>query len=237
MSRSREPVVLAFSGGKDSSLALRQLRRDGRFEVVGLLTTVTGEYERISMHGVRRSLLREQTDSIGLPLTEVTIPPRASNAIYERAMGEAYSRFRDDGIRRVAFGDIFLEDLREYRIRQLAHLDLECLFPLWKRPTNQLARSFLKAGFRAFTVCIDPAALDPSFVGRRFDEAFLKDLPRAVDPCGENGEFHTFVFDGPVFRRPLAVSAGEVVERDGFWFCDLSPAASETAAAGTLPAQ
>lgn len=235
MSQSREPVVLAFSGGKDSSLTLRELRRDGRFEVAALVTTVTEGYDRISMHGVRRSLLHEQAASIGLPLTEVTIPPRASNAVYERAMGAAFTRFREDGIRRVAFGDLFLEDVRDYRRRQLEALGLECVFPLWGRPTAALARAFVDDGFRARIVCLDPAALDASFAGRAFDDAFLADLPGGVDPCGENGEFHTFVFDGPVFRRPLAVSVGEVVKRDGFWFCDLLPASPAGGAAGTLP--
>ena len=186
------------------------------------------------MHGVRRSLLREQAASIGLPLTEVTIPPRASNEIYERAMGEAFTRLGDRGIRRVAFGDLFLEDVRDYRLRQLGALGLECAFPLWGRPTAALARTFVDDGFRARIVCLDPAALDPSFAGRTFDDAFLADLPEGVDPCGENGEFHTFVFDGPIFRRPLAVSVGEVVERDGFWFCDLLPAMPRAGAAGNL---
>ena len=234
MSTRREPVVLCFSGGKDSSLTLHELRRDDRFEVVGLVTTVTEGYDRISMHGVRRSLLREQAASIGLPLTEVTIPPKASNEIYERAMGEAFGRFRKDGIRRVAFGDLFLEDVRDYRLRQLGALGLECVFPLWGRPTAALARAFVNDGFRARIVCLDPAALDPSFAGRPFDDDFLADLPESVDPCGENGEFHTFVFDGPIFRRPLAVSVGEVVERDGFWFCDLLPAPPAGRVAGTL---
>ena len=234
MSQAREPIVLAFSGGKDSSLTLHELRRDGRFEVAGLVTTVTEGYGRISMHGVRRCLLHEQAASIGVPLTEVTIPPRASNEVYERAMGEALVRFRKDGIRRVAFGDLFLEDVRDYRLRQLEALGLECVFPLWGRPTAALARTFVDDGFRARIVCLDPAALDASFAGRAFDDAFLADLPDGVDPCGENGEFHTFVFDGPIFRRPLAVSVGEVVERDGFWFCDLLPAPPAGRAAGTL---
>lgn len=234
MSPPRERIALAFSGGKDSSLSLHALQNDGRFEVSGLITTVTEGYDRISMHGVRRSLLREQADSIGLPLTEVTIPPRASNEVYERAMGEAFVRFREDGIRRIAFGDLFLEDVRNYRLRQLEALGLECVFPLWGRPTAALARAFVDNGFRARIVCLDPAALDPSFAGRAFDDAFLADLPESVDPCGENGEFHTFVFDGPIFRRSLAVSVGEVVERDGFWFCDLLPTPPAGRAAATL---
>jgi len=234
MSPPREPVALAFSGGKDSSLSLHALRAEDRFEVAALVTTVTEGYDRISMHGVRRSLLREQAASIGLPLTEVTIPPRASNEIYERAMGEAFTRLGDRGIRRVAFGDLFLEDVRDYRLRQLGALGLECEFPLWGRPTGALARTFVDEGFRARIVCLDPAALDASFGGRTFDGAVLADLPEGVDPCGENGEFRTFVFEGPIFGRPVAVSVGEVVERDGFWFCDLLPVARETVAAGNL---
>ena len=235
MPAARERIALAFSGGKDSSQALLALRDEGRFEVSALITTVTEGYERISMHGVRRSLLREQAASIGLPLTEVTIPPRASNAIYERAMGEVWAGLRERGIRRVAFGDLFLEDVRNYRERQLGALDLECLFPLWGRPTDRLARSFVERGFRARIVCLDPAALDVSFIGRSFDSGFLADLPDGVDPCGENGEFHTFVFDGPIFRWPLAVSVGETVRRDGFWLCDLLAATAERSVAGTLP--
>ena len=234
MSPPRERIALAFSGGKDSSLSLHALQNDGRFEVSGLITTVTEGYDRISMHGVRRSLLREQADSIGLPLTEVTIPPRASNEIYERAMGEAFIRLREGGVRRVAFGDLFLADVRDYRRRQLEACGLEGVFPLWGKPTAALARAFVDGGFRARIVCLDPAALDVSFAGRTFDDGFLADLPEGVDPCGENGEFHTFVFDGPIFRRPLAVSVGEVVERDGFWFCDLLPAMPEATVAGTL---
>ena len=233
MSQLREPIALCFSGGKDSSLALYALRTEERFEVAALVATVTEGYDRISMHGVRRSLLQEQAASIGLPLTEVMIPPQASNEVYESAMGEAFTRLRARGIRRVAFGDLFLEDVRDYRLRQLETLGLECVFPLWGRPTAALARTFVDDGFRARIVCLDPAALDPSFAGRMFDDAFLAELPEGVDPCGENGEFHTFVFDGPIFRRPLAISVGEVVERDGFWFCDLLPAAG-AGAAGNL---
>lgn len=235
MSPPREPIALCFSGGKDSSLSLQALRNDRRFQVSELITTVTAGYDRISMHGVRRSLLHEQAASIGLPLTEVTIPPRASNEAYERAMGATFLRLRDNGIRKIAFGDLFLEDVRNYRLRQLEALGLECVFPLWGRPTAALARAFVDDGFRARIVCLDPAALDVSFAGRTFDDAFLADLPEEVDPCGENGEFHTFVFDGPIFRRPLTVSVGEVVERGGFWFCDLLPGMPQATVAGTLP--
>ena len=212
---------MCFSGGKDSALALHALQQAGAYQVETLITTVTDAYDRVSMHGVRRALVRDQAAAIGIPLVEVVVPPQSSNEIYERAMGEAFDRLYDDGIRRVAFGDIFLEDLREYRERQLAASGLECLFPIWKQPTADLARSFIRDGFEAVAVCINPAALDGSFAGRSFDESFVADLPEGVDPCGENGEFHTFVWDGPILLQPIPVVRGEVVERDGFVFCDL----------------
>ena len=218
---------MCFSGGKDSALALHELQRSGAYRVETLLTTVTDAYDRVSMHGVRRALVRDQAASIGIPLVEVVVPPQSSNEIYERAMAAAFDRLRDDGIRRVAFGDIFLEDLREYRERQLAASGLECLFPIWRQPTAALARSFIRDGFRAVVVCVNPKVLDASFVGRSFDAAFLADLPDGVDPCGENGEFHTFVWAGPILPRPIPVRRGEVVERDGFVFCDLVSADSE----------
>jgi len=216
-----EPIAICFSCGKDSTMALQEIRRRGEYRVVELVTTVTDAYDRVSMHGVRRVLLRRQAESLGLPLVEVVVPPESSNAVYEREMGKAFSSIRDKGIRRIAFGDIFLEDLRGYRERQLAASGLTCLFPLWKKPTRSLARTFIDEGFRAVTVCVDSKVLDRSFAGRCFDEAFLDDLPGGVDPCGENGEFHTFVFDGPVFSRPIDFEHGEIVKRDGFFFCDL----------------
>ena len=227
-----EPIALCFSGGKDSCLALQELRRADRFEIVELVTTVTDAFDRVSMHGVRRSLLREQARSIGLPLVEVVVPPEPSNVVYEREMGKAFRRLRENGIRRVGFGDLFLEDLREYRVRQLSEAGLECEFPIWHSPTDELARAFIRDGFGALTVCVNPAVLPVSFAGRAFDDDFLADLPAEVDPCGENGEFHTFVFDGPIFERAIAVEVGEVTERDGFGFCDLLPAAGRTVAAG-----
>ncbi len=218
-----EPLAMCFSGGKDSALALREIQQQGTYHIVALLTTVTDAYDRVSMHGVRRSLLRAQADSLGIPLTEVVVPPKSSNDIYEDEMGKALGRLRSEGIRQVAFGDIFLEDLRRYRETQLAAWDLQCVFPIWKRDTAQLAQMFIRDGFEATTVCVNPAVLNASFAGRAFDDAFLADLPAGVDPCGENGEFHTFVWDGPIFRRPIAVSTGAVVDRDGFVYCDLVP--------------
>ncbi|WP_420633258.1 ATP-binding protein [Candidatus Palauibacter sp.] len=221
-----ERIAMCFSGGKDSALALHALQQSGTYRVETLITTVTDAYDRVSMHGVRRALVRDQAASIGVPLVEVVVPPQSSNEIYERAMGEAFDRLYEDGIRRVAFGDIFLEDLREYRERQLAASGLECVFPIWKQPTPTLAGSFIREGFQAVAVCINPAVLDASFAGRAFDAAFVADLPEGVDPCGENGEFHTFVWAGPILPRPIPVARGEVVERDGFVFCDLLATAS-----------
>jgi uncharacterized protein (TIGR00290 family) len=220
-----EPIIMCWSGGKDSALALAELTADPRYEVVSLLTTVTSEYERISMHGVRRSLLQDQAEAIGLPLVEVEIPPRASNADYESAMKETLLTFQQDGVRRAAFGDLFLTDIREYRERQMALIDMECLFPVWGRDTRQLASDFVADGFRAVLCCVDPNQLDPAFCGRKIDDTFLDELPDGCDHCGENGEFHTFVSDGPVFRRPVLFERGEIVYRDGFWYCDLLPPA------------
>jgi len=204
-------------------MALHALLSDPRFRVTALLTTVTEGFERISMHGVRRELLRLQADSIGLPLSEVRIPPQCPNTVYESRMAEACLRLRDRGIGHIAFGDIFLRDLRAYREKNLSQLEMHATFPLWGIETRQLAARFIADGFRAVAVCIDPKKLDPSFAGRQLDASFFEDLPADVDPCGENGEFHTFVFDGPIFRSPVRVRAGQVVERDSFVFCDLIP--------------
>jgi uncharacterized protein (TIGR00290 family) len=218
------PVLFSWSGGKDSAMALHSLRGDAAYEVIALLTTVTEGYERISMHGVRNELLRRQAESIGLPLEQVRIPPQCPNATYEKRMAETMQRFRAGGVRHVAFGDIFLEDLRAYREENLSHASMSALFPIWKVDTRELAQRFLKNGFRAITACIDPRKVDKSFAGRELDESFFRDLPEGVDPCGENGEFHTFVFGGPIFRSTVGVQIGEVVERDSFVFCDLLPA-------------
>lgn len=217
------PLVFSWSGGKDSAMALHVLLRDPQFEVVTLLTTVTEGYERISMHGVRQELLLRQAQSIGLPVEEVRIPPQCPNSTYETRMSEVVLRFRERGILHFAFGDIFLEDLRAYREEKLSRANMRALFPIWKVDTRELAARFLKDGFRAITACVDPRKLDKSFAGRELDAAFFRDLPPNVDPCGENGEFHTFVHDGPIFRSPIAVRTGQVVERDSFIFCDLLP--------------
>jgi uncharacterized protein (TIGR00290 family) len=219
---SREPVLLAWSGGKDSALALDALRTAGEVRVCGLITTVTAGYERISMHGVRRTLLEAQAAAVGLPLIEARIPVRASNDSYEAAFAAALAPVRAAGVMRVAFGDLFLSDIRAYRERQLAALGMRALFPLWLRDTRALAGEFIARGFEAVLVCVDPAKIARSFAGRAFDSHLLHDLPSGADPCGENGEFHTFVFNGPGFIRPVPIVAGPVVERDGFVFCDLA---------------
>lgn len=203
-------------------MALHALLRNPDFEVVALLTTVTEIYDRISMHGVRRELLHRQAESIGLPVEEVTIPPQCPNSVYEERMGETILRYRGRGIRHVGFGDIFLEDLRAYRENKLMRADMTAVFPIWKVDTRELAARFIREKFRAITVCIDPRKLDPSFAGRALEASFFRDLPQDVDPCGENGEFHTFVFDGPIFREPITVEMGVVVERESFVFCDLT---------------
>jgi uncharacterized protein (TIGR00290 family) len=215
-------VALSWSGGKDSALALWTLRRQ-QLAPAALITTVTEGYERISMHGVRRELLARQVEVLGLSHVEVVIPAAGVNDIYEARMAQAFAAPLA-GIEAVAFGDLFLEDVRTYREERLAAGGRRGLFPLWGRDTSALAREFLDAGFEATLVCIDPRALDPSFVGRPYDERLLSELPPDVDPCGENGEFHTFVSDGPIFAEPIPCEKGGIVEREGFVFCDLIPA-------------
>jgi uncharacterized protein (TIGR00290 family) len=222
-----EPILFCWSGGKDSAMALHTLLRQKQFRIVSLLTTVTETYDRIAMHGVRRELLKRQAESIGLPLHEVFIPPQCVNPIYEARMEEALRLFYNQDVRQVAFGDIFLEDLRAYREKNLARIGMTALFPIWKRNTHELIRFFHEQNFRAIAACVDSKVLAPSFAGRELDESFFRDLPPRADPCGENGEFHTFVFDGPIFQSPIAIRTGEIVNRDGFVFCDLLPQMEE----------
>jgi uncharacterized protein (TIGR00290 family) len=216
------PVVIAlsWSGGKDSALALRALQ-DEQTEPVALITTFTEDYDRISMHAVRRELARAQAEAAGIPLVEVDIPAACPNEVYEERMARALETPPLEGVGAIAFADLFLEDIRTYREERLAGAAREALFPLWGKDTGELAHEFVDAGFEAVLVCVDPAQLDPSFAGRPFDQALLADLPPGVDPCGENGEFHTFVYAAPIFKHPIAVTRGETVERDGFVFCDL----------------
>ncbi len=202
-------------------MALHALRRSPTLRVAGLLTTVTEDYDRISIHGVRRSLLRRQAEAAGLPLHEVVIPRECSNAQYEECMAAALRPLRDAGIRRFAFGDLFLEDVRAYRERQMAELGMEPVFPVWGLETAALARDLLRLGFQAVLVCVDTEVLDPSFAGRPFDEDLLRDLPAGIDPCGEKGEFHTFVHAGPIFRQPVRITVGELEVRGRFAFRDL----------------
>jgi uncharacterized protein (TIGR00290 family) len=222
-----EPILFCWSGGKDSAIALFILLQQQDVRVTALLTTVTEGYERISMHGVRRELLERQAESIGLPLHEVRIPPQCVNPIYEARMEVALRVHYVQGVRKVAFGDIFLGDLRAYREKNLARIGMTALFPIWKRDTRELIRFFHQQRFRAIAACVDTKVLDPSFASRELDESFFHDLPPHADPCGENGEFHTFVFDGPLFQSPIPVRTGAIVNRDGFVFCDLLPQMEE----------
>ncbi|MGH2849586.1 MAG: ATP-binding protein [Solirubrobacteraceae bacterium] len=224
MTSDRHVVALSWSGGKDSALALRALREELDTEPVALLSTVTENYGRVSMHGVRRELARAQAAAAGLPLVEVEIPAACTNDAYQRRIDRALAMAPLTSVGTIAFADLFLEDVRAYREERLAGAGREAIFPLWGRDTRALAAEFITAGFEAVLVCVDPAQLDVSFAGRAFDDALLNDLPGSVDPCGENGEFHTFVHAGPIFDRPIAIRRGETVIRDGFAFCDLIPA-------------
>jgi uncharacterized protein (TIGR00290 family) len=223
-----EPILFCWSGGKDSAMALHAILQDSDVEIVSLLTTVTETFDRISMHGVRRELLLLQAQSIGMPLHEVRIPPQCGNPLYEQRMEEALRVHYAKGVRSVAFGDIFLEDLRAYREKNLARIGMTARFPIWKRNTRELIRHFHAHKFRSVAACIDRRILPHSFAGRELDESFFRDLPPHVDPCGENGEFHTFAFDGPIFHHPIRFRTGEVVERESFIFCDLLPVEEST---------
>jgi uncharacterized protein (TIGR00290 family) len=214
-------TLVSWSSGKDGAWALHALRERGDVELVGLVTTVNEAFGRVAMHGVRESLLERQAEAAGLPLWKVPLPHPCPNDAYDAAMTRLVERARGAGVGAMAFGDLFLEDIRVYRERQLAGTGIEPLFPLWGRRTDELAREMVAAGLRARLVCVDPRQLDAGFAGRVFDAALLGDLPSGVDPCGERGEFHTFCTAGPMFRTPIACEPGEVVERDGFVFADL----------------
>jgi len=214
-------TLLSWSSGKDSAWTLHVLRGTPGVEVVGLLTTINETYKRVAMHAVREELLEAQAAAAGLPLWKVPIPDGCSNARYEQAMGDVVKRALGEGIEAIAFGDLFLEDIRAYREKQMRGTGIELLFPIWGRPTAELAREMIAGGLQARVTCVDPRALDASFAGRAFDQAFLDDLPAGVDPCGERGEFHTFAWAGPMFRPPVSVRPGEVVARGGFVFADL----------------
>ena len=224
MAAAPKRTLLAWSSGKDSAYALHELRNDPSLEIVGLLTTINAARERVTMHAVRVELLSRQAEAAGLPLWPVRIPEPCSNDQYERAMGEAMEHAKAKGIAAVAFGDLFLEEVRAYREKQLARCAIEPLFPLWGRDTKALAHTMLDAGLRAVLTCVDSKQCPRQFAGRTFDEALLKELPASVDPCGERGEFHTFAWAGPMFRRPIPVQIGERRVQGRFVFTDLLPA-------------
>jgi len=234
----REKVVLSWSGGKDSSMALYTLLRDDRYEVVGLLTSVAAEFKRISHHGVREALLELQAESIGMPLDRLYLPSDSglpcTNTRFEELMRDTLQRYCDKGVMLVAHGDIFLEDLRAYREKNLARMGMRGVFPLWKRDTAELIRAFIDLGFKAHLSCVE-GKLGESFAGRPIDAALIDDLPEGIDPCGEYGEFHSFVYDGPIFSKPVDIVVGDVVCRDSRYYADLLPAGSAVAATEIPP--
>ncbi len=225
----KENVVFNWSGGKDSSLALYYLLQDERFSILRLLTTVSKDFQRVSMHGVRVSLLEKQAESLGILLQKIEIPEGVSMEAYDEIMGDALQEIQQLGCTSAAFGDIFLEDLKQYRENRLAKLQMKGIFPLWKRDTREIVNEFVQLGFKSVVTCVNEKYLDSSFVGRTIDASFLADLPPNVDPCGENGEYHSFVFDGPIFKQEISYQLGEKIHRTyqtkeeefGFWFCDL----------------
>jgi len=214
-------VIISWSGGKDSCLALYELQKRNDYEVTALLTTVTEGYDRVSMHGVRRVLLEQQAESLGLRVEPILISQQSSNEEYELKLKEKLLYYKDRGVSSVVIGDIFLEDLRRYREENLARIDMTGIFPVWKRDTTELAQEFIDLGFKAVVTCVDSQVLDKKFAGREFDRQFLSELPPNIDPCGERGEFHSFVYAGPIFNHPISCQKGEVVLRDSrFYYCD-----------------
>jgi uncharacterized protein (TIGR00290 family) len=218
-----QKLLFCWSGGKDSAMALHQIQKNKEYEVVSLLTTITKDYDRISMHGVRRLLVEQQAQSLDIPLHKVFISRSCSNEEYAAKMTEALTHFKQDGVETAAFGDIFLEDVRKYREDNLAQLNMKAVFPIWGRNSAQLVQSFVALGFKAVVSCIDTRVLDEKFLGRKIDEDFIAELPPGIDPSGENGEFHSFVYDGPIFKEKIDYNRGESVLRDSFYFCDLLP--------------
>ena len=220
----RKPKAwLSWSSGKDSAWSLHVARLRGEVEIVALLTTVNSAYSRVAMHAVRESLLESQAAAVGLPLIKVSIPSPCPNEVYEQAMAAAMERARAEGVMQIVFGDLFLEEIRRYREEKLAACGMTPLFPIWGMDTARLATEMVASGLRAYLTCVDPKQLEPKFAGRIFDASLLAELPAGVDPCGENGEFHTFAYQGPMFRAPISATVGEVVERDGFYFADVLP--------------
>ena len=222
---AKERVVLSWSGGKDSTMAAYQLLASRKYEIAELLTTVTEEFDRISMHGVRRELLEEQAQYMGIPLRIMMIPKDCTNVIYEARMRETLGDYRAQGITKMAFGDLFLEDVKQYRDERLAQAGMTGVYPLWMRDTDELVRTFIGLGFKAILACVDTEAIDASFAGREIDHALLADLPESADPCGEYGEYHSFVYAGPIFKQAIACKAGATVRRTArFNYCDIVPA-------------
>jgi len=222
--RPPEKAILSWSGGKDSALALYEILQAGDYVITVLLTTMTEAYDRSSMHGIRRPLIEQQAESLGIFLEEVLLSPVSSNEEYDTKMREMLESYKAKGVSAVVFGDIFLEDVRKYREERLASVGMKGIFPLWGRETTELARTFTQVGFKAVITCVDTEQLDRSYAGRAFDDEMLASLPTGVDPCGENGEFHSFVYDGPIFKRAIPHTTGEVVLRDDrFMFADLIP--------------
>jgi uncharacterized protein (TIGR00290 family) len=217
---------MSWSGGKDSAIALHEILRGDQFEVVALMTSISDEYRRVSHHGVREILLDQQADALGLPLEKVYLPSGkhqpCTNEVYEQIMGTVLAKFQARGVQTVAFGDLFLEDLRSWREANLAKVGMRGLFPIWRRDTTEMAHEVVRSGFKAYLSCVE-GKMGPGFVGRPYDENLLRDLPPGIDPCGENGEFHSFVHDGPIFNRPVPVRVGEIVIRDGRHYADLLP--------------
>jgi uncharacterized protein (TIGR00290 family) len=217
----KERIVVSWSGGKDSTLALYKILNDDRYVIDSLLTTVTEGYNRISVHGVREKLLEEQAESLGIPLRKMYIPQTSSHAIYKERMDEQLKQIKADGIDTVMFGDIFLEDVRAYREELIEKQEMKAIFPLWGRSTDQLIKEFISLGFKTVTTCIDTERVTDKFLGRQMDDAFIKELPENVDPCGENGEFHTFTYAGPIFKNTIEFTVGEIVDQGRFHFCEL----------------
>ncbi len=224
-SESKKKALLAWSSGKDSAWCLHKMRQQKDVEVVGLLTTLNDNFKRVAMHATREALLDKQAEAIGLPLWKVGLPWPCTNEIYEQKMSEAVDRAKEAGITHMAFGDLFLEDVRDYRIRMLKDTGLTPLFPIWcgQDATKQLAQEMLASGVEAVLTSVDPKQLDPKFAGRKYDQALLDEFPESVDHCGEKGEFHSFCYAGPIYNKPIPIQTGEVVERDGFWFADVLP--------------
>jgi len=218
-----EKVLFSWSGGKESALSLYKILESGKYEVLALLVTVTEDYGRVSMHGVRFPLIKKQAEAMGLNLEKVAISKDSSNEEYEAKMRDLLTKYRRMGVSSVVFGDVYLEDVRKRRENNLSKVGIKGIFPLWKEDTKKLAQEFIKLGFKAIVTCVDSRILNKSFVGKQFNEHFLAKLPSNVDPCGENGEFHSFVFDGPIFKKKVEYRVGETVLRDSFYFCDLLP--------------